>query len=182
MPAKRKPPKAGAYSWADGSHLKARADAQKVGVELEQLGDHREPDDILELAKNPELELHKLFTWDDTKAAHERRLDQARQVASHLCRAVIIREDLPPITIRALVSVVEDKEDADFNRDRYYTPVETAASSDQLQYEIITDIESALRALQRKLEKFSAYFQGFNAAQAALKEAEKHIANAKIKE
>lgn len=38
------------------------------------------PVDVVEYAKNPDTALHSKFTWDDTVAAHEYRLWQARQV------------------------------------------------------------------------------------------------------
>ena len=38
------------------------------------------PDDVLSEASNPKSPLHDQFTWDDTAAAHQWRLSQAREL------------------------------------------------------------------------------------------------------
>lgn len=38
------------------------------------------PEDVVEFAKNPETALHSRFEWDDSAAAHQWRLEQARNV------------------------------------------------------------------------------------------------------
>jgi len=38
------------------------------------------PEDVVEFARSPETALHEEFTWDDSEAAHQYRLWQARQV------------------------------------------------------------------------------------------------------
>lgn len=38
------------------------------------------PDAVLEAARDPESPLHECFTWNDSVAAHEHRLDQARRL------------------------------------------------------------------------------------------------------
>ena len=38
------------------------------------------PKAVVEFARNPKTKLHSKFEWDDTKAAHEHRLEQARRV------------------------------------------------------------------------------------------------------
>jgi len=52
--------------------------------ELEQIrksnGGLLRPLDVVEFARNPKTALHGRFTWDDSKAANEYRLWQARQI------------------------------------------------------------------------------------------------------
>lgn len=38
------------------------------------------PEDVVEFAKDPKTALHKRFEWDDGAAAHQWRLEQARNV------------------------------------------------------------------------------------------------------
>lgn len=38
------------------------------------------PDDVVRYAANPQTALHSKFTWDDTAAAHQYRLWQAREI------------------------------------------------------------------------------------------------------
>ena len=40
------------------------------------------PKDVVAFAENPETNLHKRFEWDDSKAAYEHRIWQARQIIS----------------------------------------------------------------------------------------------------
>lgn len=55
-----------------------------VKTELKQISTRHNgilrPEDVVAFAKNPKTKLHKRFTWDDTKAAHEFRLWQARSI------------------------------------------------------------------------------------------------------
>lgn len=58
------------------------ADAQKV---YEEIGDDcTTAEAILQKAEDPNSELHKCFEWDDTKAAHLYRLQQARNIMCNL--------------------------------------------------------------------------------------------------
>ena len=57
-----------------------KADANKVYEELETIA-LKTPQNIVDYAEaNPSSELHKCFTWDDSKAANEWRKQEARQV------------------------------------------------------------------------------------------------------
>lgn len=62
-------------------------------------------EDVLEFAKNPETSLHKKFQWDDTIAAQQFRLMQARAVI----RVNVITPEATGLTIRAYVSMLEDR-------------------------------------------------------------------------
>ena len=58
------------------------------------------PDQVVEFARDPETALHKAFEWDDTEAARQYRIEQARGV---IRRVLVSVEDRP--AHRALVSV-----------------------------------------------------------------------------
>ena len=62
--------------------LYGSADAQKCYEEIGE--ENTTPEEVLEKAKDPDSELHKCFEWDDTKAAHQYRLQQARMVMRNL--------------------------------------------------------------------------------------------------
>lgn len=62
-----------------------KADAQKVADEI---GERKiTPEEVLEIARNENSELHKCFEWDDTVAAEKYRLMQARKVIIDLVYA-----------------------------------------------------------------------------------------------
>lgn len=62
--------------------MKPRMDKEKVREVLKALdAKHRlTPNAVVEAAKSKTSPLHPLFTWDDKKAAAERRLDEARSL------------------------------------------------------------------------------------------------------
>ena len=61
-----------------------KADAEKVYSEITSLGDSFSPADIVEKARDDDTELHKCFTWDDTKAATRWREQEARVLFGNL--------------------------------------------------------------------------------------------------
>ncbi|MFW6275032.1 MAG: hypothetical protein ACOC2M_00195 [bacterium] len=66
------------------------------------------PHDVVEYAKNPETHLHSKFEWDNTKAAHEYRLEQARKtIRLHL--NVIQTNDNEEKVTRYFISLKEDR-------------------------------------------------------------------------
>lgn len=76
--------------WTPGFEGCYKADPQTVYEEITSIGEVAEPVTIVEKAKDEDTELHKLFEWDDTKAAYKYRLEQARDIVRHL---VLVREE-----------------------------------------------------------------------------------------
>lgn len=64
------------------------------------------PAAVVEYARNPETALHGEFTWNDTIAAEQWRIQQARQII----RVRIVSQANNPVTIRAYVSLSEDRQ------------------------------------------------------------------------
>lgn len=63
-------------------------------------------DDVVEFARaNPESSLHRKFTWDDTLAAQQYRLMQARGII----RVNVITPETTGMTVRAYVSMMGDR-------------------------------------------------------------------------
>jgi hypothetical protein len=63
---------------------------QKAGEELQRLRGHNsgdlEPDTVVQAARDEKSPLHAAFEWDDSKAAHQHRL----QTAGLLIRSVLV--------------------------------------------------------------------------------------------
>jgi hypothetical protein len=100
------------YRFADG-FPKGKLDAQKVGNRLAQLeARHGALDQgvVLAEARKQNSPLRKYFEWDDTKAAHQYRIQQA----GALIRAVILvrddTEDEDRRYVRAFVNVIGNGE------------------------------------------------------------------------
>lgn len=93
------------YTWKPGCRI--RVPAQVVGARLELLrrrhGGMIRPHDLLEDARRPSSPLHRLFEWDDRRAAHQWRLEQAEHILRSLV-AVIVTGKRPRL-YRAYVAV-----------------------------------------------------------------------------
>ena len=71
--------------------LHFKADPKKCYEEIQTLGEYYTPHDIVDLARNPETELHKCFDWNDETAAEKWRVQTARLICCNL-KAVVISE------------------------------------------------------------------------------------------
>ena len=69
--------------WSDG-WMHPNVDANAVLDEMSVLDEGFTPDDLVRLASDPSKQLHKCFTWDDTKAAESWRRQEARVLCCHL--------------------------------------------------------------------------------------------------
>lgn len=79
-------------------------------VELERIaaahGGILQPDTVVESARNPSSPLHSRFQWNNTEAAHQWRLEQAR----HLIRIVVKLIPNTEIEERVWVSLKQDQQ------------------------------------------------------------------------
>ena len=96
------------YEPKPGSRIvTSKKDAQIVGAQLEALEEkHGEvvPSVLLDAAKRKRHPLHRFFEWDDSVAAHEHRLHQARMLINSV-NVVIEGGDKPPVHTQALVKI-----------------------------------------------------------------------------
>lgn len=70
------------------------------------------PNDVVTFAEDPKTALHKRFEWDDNKAAHEYRLEQAR----YIIRVAVIVNPSTGENIRTYVSLRNDRDNGDSYR------------------------------------------------------------------
>jgi hypothetical protein len=73
---------------------------------LEELHGIVRPEDVVEFARDPSTALHERFEWDDTEAARQHRLWQAREILHVTVRYVGDVEKRP---VRAFVSLGSDR-------------------------------------------------------------------------
>lgn len=86
--------------------VKPRGDVQKIGEALDRL--HKEdgavmPDRVVRVAADPQSPLHGEFEWDDARAAHHYRIDQARYVVQSVAVRIQRREGASSENLRAFV-------------------------------------------------------------------------------
>lgn len=105
-------------------------------------------DSVVSKATDPSTALHEHFEWDDTAAAHEYRLEQAR----HLIRTVRISyqksERSEPRAIRAYTFVPS----ADS-----YVPTPEVVRTEVYRDEAVADIRRALAGMRYKLRLFEEF-------------------------
>ena len=100
------------FEFSDGARFQPGAvqNAKAVGEHIEllrkQCKGELTPEDILADAKHDNSPLHSFFEWDDSAAAHQHRLAQARGLIRSVV-AVYVQEDKPAIRQRAYVHVPE---------------------------------------------------------------------------
>lgn len=100
------------------------------------------PEKVIIRAKNPENILHKYFEWDDTKAAHQHRLEQARS----LIRSVTITHpEHKEVVIQAFVSLPSDRENGGG-----YRKVEEVMTNDFMRVQFFEEISRAIESWERK--------------------------------
>jgi hypothetical protein len=92
--------------WKKGSQHKV--DATKAYNEIERIrGKHDGavmPEVVIMEAEKKRNPLHREFNWDDTEAAHQYRLTQARGLLRHI---EVIHESAPEIPMRAFEVVTQ---------------------------------------------------------------------------
>lgn len=100
------------YEWSDGARFQAGApkDADIVGRHIDLLRKEQKgeltAEDVLKDARNPNSPLHGFFEWDDSAAAEQYRLKQARGLIRSVV-AVYVSDDRPAVRTRAYVHVPE---------------------------------------------------------------------------
>jgi len=98
-----------------------------------------QPPEVVKAARKPTSPLHNCFTWDDTKAAHEFRLMEARQ----LIEVYIV--SLPEGNTRGYISLRGDRQNG-----AGYLPVADAMNSESTRALLVQQMSDDLRAVLRR--------------------------------
>jgi len=113
-----------------------------VIAELESLrhesGGKLKPAAVVENAKNEGSPLHPFFTWDDSEAAHQHRLDQARKLIKNV---IVTKSDNLPVYVSVRV-----------DGDQYYQRSEIAAKNEEERSSAVAMLRAQLRGIKRGLE------------------------------
>ncbi len=94
------------YSWKVGgaSFLVENMDANKVGKELESLGENITASGVVALARKKKSEMHDYFEWDNEIAGEKYRESQARKLIQ-LIEVTFTKDDEEIKPVRAYVNV-----------------------------------------------------------------------------
>lgn len=118
---------------------------------------------VVELASHRDCPIHKFFEWDDAKAAHQFRIEQAR----HLIRSVVV--DVGGSEVPAFHRVhIEESETAE------YVEVGRAMADADLWAQVI---ETAMKEAQAWSARYQTYAQ-LNKVHKAIQETKKELERA----
>lgn len=98
--------------WKSGTQHKVKAEVAHAAIELirKRNGGAATATEVVEAAKAKRNPLHQEFEWDDSVAANEHRLNQARELLRHL---VVVRDDVTTDRPQRVYQVVrQPQEDA----------------------------------------------------------------------
>lgn len=113
--------------------------------EIQQLGDGLiRPSAVVEYARDPNTLLHSRFTWDDTEAAEQWRLEQARKIIRVHVK-MTMPDKLDVVSVRAYVSLPSDRKSG-----RGYRSLATVMDHADLRAELLDTAKRELRAFRRK--------------------------------
>lgn len=154
------------YTWRPGSRV--NLDPEKAGREMEAVrrenGGALTPEALLARARSANAATHDHFEWDDTKAAHLHRLDQAGDLIRSIAIDVSRSNIEAPKPIRAFVSVEQQGE-------RSYTSVVHAMSDKELRAQVIAKAWADLEAWRQRhaeLTEFAKIFMAIDASRSVV--------------
>jgi hypothetical protein len=110
-------------------------------------------DDVVEVAAPPESPLHPHFEWNDGRAAHQFRLEQARALIRSVHVEFTPKTAPEPQAVRAFVHAHDE------HGEPTYVPTKVAMSSDITAERVLADFRSAVESLRRQYGHLSAFRQ-----------------------
>jgi hypothetical protein len=124
----------------------------KVYDELKRIasthGGMLNPPDVVEFARNPRTELHSKFQWDDTKAATEYRLWQARDLILRV-RVDLTDPSGETTEVRAFVSLGSDRGEGG------YRAIVDVMSQENLRLELLDEAKRDMKRFRDKYKTLS---------------------------
>jgi len=127
------------------------------------------PLQIVEFAKDPNTALHSRFEWDDSKAGHEYRLWQAREIIRVRVKMFKQNDEMTTIRVRELVSLPKDRKTPGGG----YRSIDDVMKKPHLRNQLL---DSAFQDMNRFEEKYrllselTEVFEAFEKAKKAKKQ------------
>lgn len=150
------------YSWK----YNVKADPQKVGMELEAIYEENgklTPPLIVEDARNADRETHRLIEWNDSAAAENYRLEQARYIVRNIIivrsepapektepKVIQIHSESNPQAPEAKVIKFRAFENVDVEEGRYFMPIQDAVNRDDTRNYMLDQALKALKSFRSK--------------------------------
>jgi len=138
------------YYWKDGSRMSG--DAEAVGRELEAIHEEHgaiSAEAVLEAATPKKSVMHDYFEWDNSIAAQEYRLAQARL----LVRSIVVkveRNENESVTTRAFVQINQPLKDDTPQVTGTYMPLSVVVQDTDLRHQLVKQALHEIDIFQRK--------------------------------
>ena len=134
--------------------------SDKVKQELEYISSQNNgilrPVDVLEYAKKENTALHGCFEWEDSKAAYEYRLWQARQIIR--VHVTVLPGSNEPV--RAYVSLKTDR----YAKDGGYRSINAVLQDESMREQMLSEALEELSVYEDKYKRLSELQPVFHAA------------------
>jgi len=147
------------HKWAKGARRPSGVAADEAAQELERIRRERgglTAEAVVEDAASPESRLHAAFEWNDSKAGHLHRLQQARQ----LIRAVVTVESGTMPEHRSFILVRSDPEQEETS----YMPTVEVVSRADLLGDAVARLRAELRSASESVNQVVSLASAVNAA------------------
>jgi len=151
------------YQWKKAGRIKVKPEV--AARELEKIRKKRgvlKPEDVVSEARKINHPLHEYFIWDNSEAAKQYRIWQARHLIAVL---VVVRRDddsEEPLSVRAYAHFNDDEESGGSQ----YVHIVQGMSDVGMRERILADALKELAAFRRKyadLKEFAAIFAAMDA-------------------
>lgn len=144
------------YQWRHGGRI--TGNVQAVGEELDDIrnsnGGLLQPKHIVGKAKKHGSVLHPYFEWDDSTAAQEHRLTQARTLLRSIVIVAEEHEEFEPV--RAFVCIGESED-----HPKAYIHVKDAMSNEDIKREVLKQAKDELASWRKRYADLKAFSELF---------------------
>jgi len=135
-------------------------DVQAVKREIDELP-AKTPAQIVAKAKGRNSAMHDHFEWDDSQAAHEHRLSQARQLVQNIVVRTVNEKTIGrPVREYISVKTVDEK--------REYKQIGVVLDDDYMRHQALADAKDSLRRWRERYEDLHELAELFGAIDIAL--------------
>lgn len=118
------------------------------------------PQEVVEQARDVKNPLHNCFDWNNTSAAEQWRLQQARQLITSI--SIVVSYNGKQEEIDAFVNVTRQEKVAGANN-QIYLDIHTAMNNETFKKEVVMNAWNELMHWQNKYQQFKEFSAVFNA-------------------
>ena len=141
------------YTPRDGAQYDAQM-ASELGKVLESLGEDFTAEDVVKVAKKKRSPIHNLFEWDDAKAGHQYRLEQARHHTRHLDVSIVKCGEKSTTRAFHNVTIVTEEDE----KKRRYVSMSAIHEDEDLRQQVIDKALTELRGWRSRYTEYQEVF------------------------